>query len=118
MDGVICETPRALALRGAQILCNSLNSFALDEASLHVPVRAAENRVFVVAAIKVGPLIPPALLGPVSTATGIPKHHLHGAGESQIVAADSTVLARASRDREEVIIAEIALAEADDMRRP
>ena len=43
MDGVINETPRALALRGAQVLCNSLNSFAVDEGSLHIPVRAAEN---------------------------------------------------------------------------
>src|SRR6476620_9277105 len=43
MDGVINETPRMLAVGGAQVLLNSLNSFALDEASLHVPVRAVEN---------------------------------------------------------------------------
>ena len=41
MDGVIFETPRMLAVRGAQLLLNSLNSFALDEAALHVPVRAS-----------------------------------------------------------------------------
>ena len=97
MDGVINETPRGLALRGAQILCNSLNSFALDEASLHVPVRAAENKVFVVAANKVEPLIPEFLLEPVSQATSIPPSFLHGAGESQIVAPDGTVLAKAPR---------------------
>lgn len=39
-DGVTCETPRGLALRGAQLFCDSLNSFALDEATLHVPARA------------------------------------------------------------------------------
>ena len=93
MDGVVAETPRCLALRGAQILCNSLNSFATDEGSLHIPVRAAENRVFVVAANKVGALIPEALLEPVSQQTGIPVRFLSGAGDSQIVAPDGTVLA-------------------------
>ena len=61
-DGVTCETPRGLALRGAQLFCDSLNSFALDEASLHVPARAPENKVFLVAANKIGPLIPEHLL--------------------------------------------------------
>lgn len=118
MDGVINETPRCLALRGAQILCNSLNSFAPDEASLHVPVRAAENRVFVVAANKVGPLIPEALVEPVSQATSIPVRFLSGAGESQIVAPDGTVLARASATDEAVVWADIHPEEADDKRRP
>ncbi len=118
MDGVVSETPRCLALRGAQVLCNSLNSFASDEGSLHIPVRAAENRVFVVAANKVGPLIPDALLEPVSEQTGIPVKFLSGAGESQIVAPDGRVLARASEEREEVIWADIDLAELDDVRRP
>lgn len=112
MDGVVCETPRALALRGAQILCNSLNSFALDEGSLHIPVRAAENRVFVVAANKVGPLIPEALLEPVSAQTSIPVRFLSGAGESQIVAPDGTVLAIASADRPELIWADIEPSQA------
>jgi nitrilase len=118
MDGVVSETPRGLALRGAQILCNSLNSFALDEGSLHIPVRAAENRVFVVAANKVGALIPEALLEPVSAQTGIPVRFLSGAGDSQIVAPDGTVLALASPDRAEVIWADIDLADLGRARRP
>lgn len=118
MDGVINETPRGLALRGAQILCNSLNSFALDEASLHVPVRASENRVFIVAANKVGPLIPDFLLEPVSQATNIPIAFLHGAGESQIVAPDGTVLAKGPRAGEAVVVAEIDPRLADDKHRP
>jgi predicted amidohydrolase len=118
MDGVINETPRGLALRGAQILCNSLNSFARDEAALHVPVRAAENRVFVVAANKVAPLLPEALLGPVSQATSIPEEFLHGAGESQIVAPDGTVLARGPLVGEAVVVADIDPSQADDKRRP
>ena len=118
MDGVINETPRCLALRGAQLLCNSLNSFALDEGSLHVPVRAAENKAFVAAANKVGPLIPEEILGPVAQQTGIPERFLMGAGESQVVAPDGTVLAIASRDAEEFVHADIDLAQADGKRRP
>lgn len=109
MDGVVMETPRCLALRGAEILCNSLNSFASDEGSLHIPVRAAENRVFVVAANKVGPLIPEPLLAPVSAQTGIPERFLNGAGESQIVAPDGRVLAIAPHDEEALIWADIDL---------
>jgi predicted amidohydrolase len=118
MDGVICETARGLALAGADILCNSLNSFALDEASLHVPVRAAENHVFVVAANKVGPLIPAAMLEPVSQAVNIPARFLHGAGESQIVAPDGTVLAKAPASGDAIIVAELTPAAARDKRRP
>ena len=73
MDGVVCETPRYLALRGAQVLCNSVNSFAPDESSLHIPVRAAENKVFVVAANKIGPLVPAEMLDDLSAMTNIPK---------------------------------------------
>lgn len=117
-DGVTFETPRGLALRGAQLFCDSLNSFALDEASLHVPARAPENKVFLVSANKVGPLIPEALLVPVSEETHIPVELLYGAGESQVVAPDGRVLAKAPRDEEAVIHADIDLSAARDKRRP
>jgi len=117
-DGVTMETPRCLALRGAQVMCNSLNSFALDEASLHVPARAAENRVFVVAANKVGPLIPAHLLETVSAATFIPVPFLDGAGESQIVAPDGRVLAKGPRTGEAVVAVDIDPSEADSKVRP
>ena len=118
MDGVINETPRGLALSGAEILCNSLNSFAYDEASLHVPVRAAENKVFIVAANKVGSLIPEEQLEPVSSAIHIPSYFLAGAGESQIVAPDGTVLAKAPITGEAVIYADIIVDAATNKRRP
>ena len=117
MDGVVNETPRSLALRGAQILCNSLNSFAFDEASLHIPVRAAENKVFVVAANKVGPLIPEELVEPVGQMISIPGHFLSGAGESQIVAPDGTVLAKAPTVGESVVCADIDIWIADHKQR-
>ena len=117
MDGVISETPRCLALRGARILCNSLNSMAFDEGDLHIPVRAAENRVWVVAANKVGPLIPKSVLAAASEAIHIPIDSLAGAGDSQIVAPDGAVLARAGKG-EQVISAEIDPRRGDDKFRP
>lgn len=117
MDGVIFETPRSLALRGAQILLNSLNSFADDEGSLHVPVRAAENKVFVVAANKVGSLVPEELASMIAEKVKILPEQLHGAGESQIVAPDGTVLAKAPIKGEAVIYADIDTKQADDKTR-
>ena len=118
MDGVMNETPRCVALRGAQIMCNTLNSFANDEGSLHIPVRAAENRTFVVAANKVGPLVPPGMADGVAAKLKIVKEQLHGAGESQIVAPDGTVLARAPASGEAVVVADIVVTEADLKLRP
>ena len=116
-DGVTFETPRGLALRGAQLFCDSLNSFALDEASLHVPARAPENRVFLVAANKVGPLIPIDLLEQVSEETHIPLQFLYGAGESQIVSPAGEVLAKGPRHEETVVCAELDLSLADNKTR-
>ena len=118
MDGVMNETPRCVALRGAQIMCNTLNSFANDEGSLHIPVRAAENRTFVVAANKVGPLVPPEMAEGVAAKLKIAAERLHGAGESQIVAPDGTVLARAPESGEAVVVADIAVNDADLKMRP
>ena len=118
MDGVMNETPRCVALRGAQIMCNTLNSFANDEGSLHIPVRAAENRAFVVAANKVGPLVPPGMAEGVAAKLKISAERLHGAGESQIVAPDGTVLARAPESGEAVVVADIVVNDADLKLRP
>lgn len=46
---------RNLALGGADLLVNCANFFSEDKAALHLPVRAAENGVPVVAASKAGP---------------------------------------------------------------
>jgi predicted amidohydrolase len=118
MDGVIFETPRMLAVRGARLLLNSLNSFALDEASLHVPVRAAENKVWVVAANKVGYLIPDGTREQVAAQLGIDEDWLQGAGESQVVAPDGTVVAIAPRYGEAVVLADVDVSLAEDKRRP
>ncbi len=112
MEGVITEPARALAVQGAQLLLNSLNSFATDEASLHIPVRAAENGVWVVAANKVGPIVPVEKLESVAAMLKVPPSGLHGGGESQIVAPDGTVVAKASLTDEEIVFADIVVADA------
>ena len=116
MDGVTFEIPRTLAVRGARLLMNNLNSFARDEAALHIPVRAAENGVFVVAANKVGPLLPPDRVDAFSEALGVQPETLNGAGESQIVGPDGKVLAIGPLTGEAVVIAEIDLSDVDPTR--
>ena len=111
MDGVTFETPRALAVSGARLLCNSLNSFARDEAGLHVPVRAAENGVWVAAANKVGSLLPAGRAAEFAEALGVPAEALEGAGESQIVDPDGTVVVKAPPAGEAVVVADIDLSE-------
>lgn len=118
MEGVINEVTRSLALRGAQLLLNSLNSFAIDEASLHIPVRAAENKVWVVAANKVGPLLPAEQLPSIAARLGVPQDRLHGAGESQIVGPDGIPIAIAPVAGEAVVVADIDVTLADDKCRP
>jgi predicted amidohydrolase len=97
---------------------STANSFAHDEAALHVPVRAAEKKVFVVAACKVGTLVPPDMLDAVATRMQISPTFLHGAGESQIVSPSGSVLAIAPRTGEAVVWADIDPNEADDKCRP
>jgi predicted amidohydrolase len=119
MDGVSMEVTRDLSLRGAQLLSNSLCSFAPDEDWLHLPVRAAENKVFVAAANKVGRLVPEGLV-PVLAGKGDPRdaREMMGGGASQIVAPDGTVLARAPVEDEAVIWADIELEDSMNKQRP
>jgi predicted amidohydrolase len=46
-DGIVPEVPRISALKGAEMLCNSLNSRGPDELRVHEPLRAIENHVWV-----------------------------------------------------------------------
>ncbi len=102
MDGLLPETTRVLALRGAQVLLNSLNSGGPDEETEHIPVRAAENHVWLISANKVGPI-----------AQG---HALRYAGGAQIVDPSGQVLVNAGRAGEEIIFGTIDPEQADDKR--
>ncbi|KAF3008006.1 hypothetical protein E8E14_000347 [Neopestalotiopsis sp. 37M] len=53
-DGICPEVPRISALKGAEILCNSLNSRGPDEMRCHEPLRAIENHVWMIASNTVG----------------------------------------------------------------
>ena len=116
MDGIVPEVPRSIAAGGARILMNSLNSSALDEASVHIPVRAAENRAWVIACCKVGPLLPAEKVALFSEMMGVPADMLSGAGESQIVAPDGTIVAKGPRHGEAVVVADIDLDRCGELR--
>ena len=117
-DSFLNETARSLALRGAQILLNSLSSYAEDETTLHIPARAAENKVFVAAANKVGPLVPAAQKTLIAGLLDLTPEQLEGAGGSQIVDPTGRVLALAPAAGEAVIYADIDLQQADRKERP
>jgi len=110
-DGLLMETTRLLAVRGARLLLNSLNSFAECEANLHIPVRAAENGVFIAASCKVDYLVPKEILDGFAEKMKIKPEALQGAGESQIVGPDGQVLAKAKRMGEDVVYADIDLSD-------
>lgn len=101
-DGIVPETPRALALLGAQILCNSLNSRGPDELRVHVPLRAMENRVWHVAANTVG--------GPADAFPWM--------GGSQIIGPDGHRVAEAGELEAQLIAADIEPEQADDKHHP
>ncbi|MBI4292100.1 MAG: carbon-nitrogen hydrolase family protein [Betaproteobacteria bacterium] len=101
-EGLIPESSRCLAVEGAQILLNPLNSGGPDEGALHVPARAAENRFWVISCNNVGP---------------IPGGHARNfVGGSEIVDPMGRIVAKASENEEEVVYATIVPEEADDKR--
>jgi predicted amidohydrolase len=103
-DSMTFEVSRELASNGAQLLCNSMSSFTLDQNKLHDPARAFENKVYLVSANKVGALVP--------------QEHMHhkylvGSGESQIVSPGGKVLAKLTSNEEGFVFADIDLACAE-----
>lgn len=99
-DGIVPEVPRVLALKGAQVFCNSLNSRGPDEMRVHEPLRAIENHVWHVAANTVG--------GPADAYPWM--------GGSQVLSPVGEVLANAGETDEGMVWADIRPAEADARR--
>jgi predicted amidohydrolase len=102
-DGRHAEIPRGFALGGAQVLLASLWSTDPDDARLHVPVRAAENKVWVVAANVIG------------HAPGVTSDF---AGLSGLYGPDGAPVATAPRADEGLAVAQIEPGWADDKTRP
>jgi predicted amidohydrolase len=92
------EPPRILTLRGAQILALPTNwpESSAIQPDVFTRSRAAENRIFVLAADRVGE-----------------ERGARFLGRSQIVAPDGTVLREAARDAQEMLLADIEPVEAD-----
>ncbi len=85
------EAPRALALQGCEILALPTNwPQGAASPALYTRTRAHENRVYIIAANRVGV-----------------ERGIHFAGQSQIVDPDGSILAEASHDREETLLVEI-----------
>jgi predicted amidohydrolase len=99
-DARIPEVSRCPAVDGAQILVNTSNWGGADQYAVHVPARAAENRVWVVAANK----------------SGHDQPGKNNVGHSLIVDPSGTLVAEAANNGPEIVYAEIDLATADDKR--
>jgi predicted amidohydrolase len=99
-DWIFPEAARTLALAGADVLCHSAN-LVLPYCQNAMVTRCIENRVFAVTANRTGT---ETRAGASLTFTGL----------SQIVSPRGAVLAQASADREEVIVAEVDPAAARD----
>jgi predicted amidohydrolase len=84
-DTMTFTPSRNLALQGAQLLCNSMNTFTLDQNNLHNLARACENNVFLASANK--------------------------GGQSQIVSPNGTVLVCIEHNKVGFVFADIDLAE-------
>jgi predicted amidohydrolase len=119
-DDISYKSPRELSLHGAQLLCHSMSSFALDQSKLHGPARACENNVFLASANKVGSLVPDEQCTALSAKSAIPQKNLVGVGQCQIVSPDGKVLAKISHNEEGFVFADIDLAKGDinNKRRP
>lgn len=95
------ESARALALRGADIICHPSN-LVLPNCPDSMPVRCLENRVFSVTCNRTG----------MESRGG--KAPLVYIGNSEIVNPRGEILCRSPRDREDVCIIEIDPSEARD----
>jgi predicted amidohydrolase len=110
-DDITFKPSRDLALNDAQLLCHSMNAFALDQCHIHGPARAYENKVFLATANKVGALVPEDKEISCSEQNTIPQEYLVGIGQSQIVSPNGTVLAKVTHNEEGFAFADIDLAE-------
>ena len=112
-DDITFEASRELAFSGAQLLCHSLNSCALDHSEIHGPARAYENNVFLASANKIGSLMPQGLAEEQIERLSLPSsmEGLVGIGQSQILSPEGKILAKVTNNEEGFVFADIDLAE-------
>ena len=97
------EIWRVLALAGADVIAHPSNLVVPRAAQMATPVRALENRIFVVTANRVGE-------------DRRPDRRIAFTGKSQIAAPDGRVLARAGASSERALVADLDLAQARTKR--
>lgn len=95
-DWYFSESMRALALQGAQLVAHPAN-LVLPHCPAAMPIRCLENKVYAITANRTGKEL---------RKEGPPLKFI---GMSQIVAPDSTIVARAPKKRASLIIADIDL---------
>ena len=114
------QVPRALSLNGAQLICNSENTFALDTSTLHDITHAVENNVFIATANKIGALRPQHTCNKVTETTEQLLHvenrqaiqQVYGTGQSQIITPEGKVLAKIEHNKAGYTFADIDLSPA------
>jgi beta-ureidopropionase len=94
-DWIFPEVIRILALKGAQIICHPSN-LVLPYCQQSLLGAAVQNKVFIITANRVGT-----------------EHGLKFTGMSQILSPDMKILARSSKNKEEVRIVKINPKDAD-----
>jgi len=109
-DNTAFEVSRELALKEANVLCSAMNTYTLDQTNLHNPARACENNVFLLAANKVGSLVPQTSNS--SKLDNIPHEYLVGIGQSQIVSPNGNILAKIDNNKEGFIFADLNIEES------
>ena len=114
LDGVPPECARNLGVRGAQIITNGHNSCALDEPYTHIPVSAAENHCWVIAAGKLGPVVVDEMVQPLADQVGIPEHLISSLGENPILNPEGEAVARFDCQQGGLLFADIEVERADD----
>jgi predicted amidohydrolase len=98
-DWYFPESVRALALQGAQVIAHPAN-LVLPHCPAAMPIRCLENRVYAVTANRTGS---------EQRKEGVPLTFI---GMSQIVAPDSTVIARAPENGDSTMVEDIDLEKA------
>lgn len=93
------EIWRVLALSGADVIAHPSNLVVPRAAQMATPVRALENRIYVVTANRVG-------------ADVRPDRRIAFTGRSQIVSPDGIVLARAGTSSVRALVADVDLVQA------
>ncbi|TYK66926.1 carbon-nitrogen hydrolase family protein [Colwellia echini] len=101
---------RTLALAGAQLICNSYNTFTIDQSQLHDIAIASENNIFIATANKVGSLMNEEALATNLSGENI-EEFLIGSGQSQIISPQGLVLAKLGGTEEGFTFADIDLTD-------